>query len=155
MKTARILSIISLVLVAGCQATPSSNGDQNSSGRMASADVRIAWNLNTQPTEDEIPRTKLSLVVTGDVERSVDLGTYTGTDGGHPDVTDAIMTQTLWFAGGGDQFAVFYERSAGTEEAIVVKHRAVDEEQTADQPWETVTSIPVPAGALVRPTEAN
>jgi hypothetical protein len=155
MTTTRRLSFLLPVLVlAACKMGSGTPTDTNAQRNEApSAPIAIAWTLKTTENDEGVPTTELILEMTGGVTHSVSLGEYQGSEGGNPEVEGALLTKTLWFAGGGYQFAVMRSTDDNGDAVLLAKKRPVDEEQEREFPWETVSAIPVPNNATITPAQ--
>lgn len=77
--------------------------------------VNLRWEFkNTQgPSPENAQQTKIILVISGDLNKKIDLGTYDGTavdmkkSGGWKVPSEAIMGAMSWWAGGGYQLVVY------------------------------------------------
>lgn len=110
--------------------------------------LRWAFSPDAASTED-MPMTDVSLVVSGAVETTVDLGVYGGQGAqaaesawGLPE--GALTTAVLWWAGGGDELAVFRT----DEGKLTVRHRGIDE-QSGYSTFTDKATLDVPKDAEV------
>lgn len=116
-----------------------------SSTSVAMDTVSVDWTIDVAVDADETPHSTLSLVLSGALEKTIKLGTYTGyAIDGPEDVPDTLISMSsFWWAGGGDTIAVFHE-----EDRLIIKHQTVDEEGGFGE-WKTLATVDLPEHASV------
>lgn len=157
-RFAALFSLALCVLLAGCQNAsdmtkvmrdgPSSDS-MTASSTDSAAGITMQWKNTVVVGDYDIPDTTVRLELGGAMQQTVELGTYKGVnDTGDSRTTDlpgAITARRLWWAGAGDNFAVYREG-----DVLVIKHQAVGETppdvQYKEPPWETLKEIPLPSG---------
>jgi hypothetical protein len=116
--------------------------------------VNLRWEFTSDPTvKDDVPLTDVSLVVTGIMERKIELGTFSGsgadvTGGAWEEPVGSLMTAVLWWAGGGDELSVHRPDPA----TLIVRRRTIDEEAGYGE-FEDLETISVPPQSTVIPAE--
>lgn len=127
-KLSLTIAISTLALVACTQQTPpTTNTDTPSTPPVAAKRAPMEWYAYDQGTDEQgIPQNKL--ILKANTAQREDLfttscaGTTQVTD--LPDLADSVAYIQCWWAGGGDQYAVFI----GEAEKATIRHRTVDEE---------------------------
>lgn len=137
-------SILALALVA-CSSQRSDiaigepNGSSSSSGAAAGIvmeQTNMDWDFRNVGTEDE-PRTKVFLTITGTDTRRIEMGTYAGNAvDTTSQQTEAILTASLWWAGGGDDLRVL----GNGDGTLSLQHRTTDEVSGFGE-WMTLQTI--------------
>ena len=121
------LSLVAL-LISGCNtATPPA--EEEGTTPETTAAITVAWEVTEEaPGAYDQPNFSLALVVKGEEEEKIALGTYAGSFVGGEDspvkVEGALLTGASWWAGAGDEFYVM--KTSDTE--LTVYHRGVEEE---------------------------
>jgi len=111
------------------------NGSASSDGIIMEQST-LEWKFENVGTEDE-PRTKVSLVIGGTNAKTIDMGTYAGNGVDTTNqATDALLTASLWWAGGGDDLRVV----GNGDGTLSLEHRTVDEEGGFGE-WMTMQTI--------------
>ena len=120
------LSLVAL-LITGCTATAPTTEEENVPE--ASTSISIEWEITEEaPGAYDQPNFSLALVIEGEEEEKIALGTYAGSFVSGEDsptkVEGALLTGASWWAGAGDEFYVM--KTSDTE--LTVYHRGVEEE---------------------------
>jgi hypothetical protein len=109
----------------------------------SSAAPDLLWRFDTKRTDQDLPITTVRLVVEGKARkvaagrtgefRALEAGDYKN----HGIPANALAACAGWWAGAGDAYYVTREG-----DALVIRHRATSEEDTAAAPWQVVLRIP-------------
>jgi hypothetical protein len=137
MKHSLLLAVCSLMLVA-CNAQTPATDTGTSDQPVAAKRVPMEWNAYAMPEKDGIPQNTLKLKTVEPVRQTLFETTCAGTTqvADIADLADSAAYIRCWWAGGGDDFAVFIEDS----EKAVIRHRTVDE-QAGYGDWEDLKSL--------------
>lgn len=138
----RFLPLLALFLVA-CASTQQAAGPA----------INLTWSFPAAATStDETPMSRAVLLLAGETQQTIDLGTYAGqgmeiatTSWTPPE--GAVTAAIFWWAGGGDEVSVF-RTAPGT---LTVRHRTIDEVAGYGE-FEDMTTISVPDSATVTVT---
>lgn len=139
------LTLSSAMVLAACSAQTPNNiavGEPNPSAPDGASGIvmeqtSMEWQFTNVGTEAE-PRTKVSLVITGDVTRTIDMGTYAGNAVDKTnEQKEALLFASLWWAGGGDDLKVV----GNGDGTLTLQHRTVDEVSGMGE-WMTLQTIP-------------
>jgi primosomal replication protein N len=130
MKNRAFLVAASLLTLAAC--APTTPSDPNMVDDITTQDeVTLEWQfVATEATSDtDTPEVSAALVVSGAQSKTIDLGTYTGSEftvpGNVSDLSTTPLTSaSVWYIGGGDDLIVNRLPTGD----IIISHRTVDEE---------------------------
>lgn len=136
MKHSLLLAGLSVAL---CACTSSSSTKTETTAPQAGKRIPMEWSArNTGTNAQGIPQNRLTLNLTNLTRDELYRTECEGTTlvQGIPDLENSAAYIQCWWAGGGDQYAVFI----GDAEQGVIRHRTVDEEAGYGE-WEDLKTL--------------
>jgi len=109
--------------------------------------IYLSWKFENSegPAPEYAQRTRIDLVISGDIDREVYIGTYNGTawdmkkSGNWTPPADALMACASFWAGEGNEIAVFKT----SPDELTIRHRLSYEEETEPGPFEDLKTVDI------------